>query len=116
MRKTFGEDREHKMSNLKLKPEITAPGGNIYSTIPGGKYSSLSGTSMASPHMAGAAAIMEQYVDNDLEGSNMTQRERTTLINSLMMSTASKVKDDDGNIVSPRKQEAGMVVVPRTMP
>lgn len=95
--------------DLKLKPEITAPGGNIYSTIPGGKYSSLSGTSMASPHMAGAAAIMEQYVDNDLEGSNMTQRERTTLINSLMMSTASKVKDDDGNIVSPRKQGAGMV-------
>ena len=48
--------------DLKLKPEITAPGGNIYSTIPGGKYSSLSGTSMASPHMAGAAAIMELYL------------------------------------------------------
>ncbi|HBA03946.1 MAG TPA: hypothetical protein DCW51_08345, partial [Clostridium sp.] len=42
--------------DLKLKPEITAPGGDIYSTLPGGVYGSMSGTSMATPHMAGASS------------------------------------------------------------
>ena len=40
--------------------EIAAPGVNIISTIPGGRYGSKSGTSMATPHVTGVAALVKQ--------------------------------------------------------
>ncbi|MFD8410389.1 S8 family serine peptidase [Streptomyces sp. NPDC059650] len=38
--------------------DVSAPGSNVYSTVPGGKYSTMSGTSMASPHVTGVAALI----------------------------------------------------------
>ncbi len=43
-----------------LKPDISAPGVGIFSSVPGGGYSAYNGTSMAAPHAAGAACILYQ--------------------------------------------------------
>ncbi|MFW5855822.1 MAG: S8 family serine peptidase, partial [Bacillota bacterium] len=45
--------------NTRIKPDISAPGDTIYSVKPGGGYQNMSGTSMSSPHLAGAAALIK---------------------------------------------------------
>ncbi len=41
-----------------IKPDISAPGANIRSSVPGGSYESWDGTSMATPHVTGVIALM----------------------------------------------------------
>ena len=83
-------------SDLSMKPEITAPGGNIYSVngaVAGGQaYEVMSGTSMAAPQVAGMAALVAQYIrENGLkEKTGVSVRH---LAQSLLMSTAEPVYD-----------------------
>ncbi|MBQ8381281.1 MAG: leucine-rich repeat protein [Clostridia bacterium] len=92
--------------DLKLKPEVTAHGGNIYSAIPGGEYEELSGTSMAAPNMCGIAVLIRQYVKEKYPEFSTT--EVRDLVNELCMSTATIALDKKGNPYSPRKQGAGI--------
>jgi len=67
--------------------DLAAPGVNIYSTYPGNGYATMSGTSMATPHTAGAAAL---YVATNGRATNAAgvAAIRQALINSAQPQTA----------------------------
>lgn len=97
-------------SDLRIKPEITAHGGEILSAVPGQGYERLSGTSMAAPNQAGAAALIRQYVIySGVFGNDLTGTEINSLVNRLMMSTADIVINKNGLPYAVRKQGAGLI-------
>ncbi len=57
----------------KNKVHVAAPGVKIYSTVKSGGYDSFSGTSMATPHVAGIAALM-MSVDSSLDYAEVKRR------------------------------------------
>ena len=98
--------------DLHLKPEIAAPGGNVFSAIPNGAYEQTSGTSMATPQMAGISAIVLQRVQSDPLFASMSARQQVDVVQNLIMGTARPLTDaaqTSGALYSPRKQGAGLV-------
>ncbi len=104
---------------LTLKPDLTAPGGNIWSTYPGNSYQSLSGTSMATPTATGAALLLHQYRDGLLDGASIACRKIITaddFITKLMMTSALPIiNSNNRNEYSPRAQGAGVVDLEQAM-
>ena len=95
---------------MALTPNITAYGGNVFSSLPGGGYGALSGTSMSSPYMAGVCACMKSYL-NTAPFGDLGNEDISRLIQQLLMSTAVPIRyaADDTLPYSPRLQGAGMV-------
>ena len=56
----FSSSQRFKRKQDPIVPDLVGPGVDVVSCVPGGKYMQMSGTSMATPHIAGLAALLMQ--------------------------------------------------------
>ena len=94
--------------SLQIKPEITAHGGNILSSVTGGSYDRLSGTSMACPNLAGVVILLRQYVVENFPEIANDNVAVNAMVNRLLMSTATIANNTNGLPYAVRKQGAGL--------
>ena len=98
--------------DLRLKPEIAAPGGAVMSASPGNYYGRMSGTAEASAQVAGIATLVRQRVATDPAFAGMSAAEKNAVVTNLLMGTAHPIVDAtkaDGAFYSPRRVGAGLV-------
>jgi minor extracellular serine protease Vpr len=95
------------MDTWMIKPDVSAPGVAIVSTVPTHNpanphgYASLQGTSMSAPHVAGAAAlILQAHPDWGVD-----------FVKASLMNTAENLYDADGNLYPHNSQGAGSIRV-----
>ena len=91
--------------DLKLKPEVTAVGGNVYSAAYNNGYAYMSGTSMAAPQCTGAHAVVLEYINKEIN-SSLNKSTKNSYARRLLHSTAVPFEN-----ASPRQQGAGVINV-----
>lgn len=92
---------------LQIKPEITGIGGSVYSAYTNGGYAYASGTSMASPYVAGILALVKQSIQANYP--SLTDEEIYNAVYQRVMSTADILTDLNGNYYPVRQQDAGLI-------
>ncbi|WP_454930540.1 S8 family serine peptidase, partial [Actinomyces sp.] len=98
--------------DLRLKPEIAAPGGSVTSSEPGNEYDDETGTAEASAQVAGVAALVRQRIATDPAFAAMSAADKNAVVTNLLMGTAHPIVDAtkaDGAFYSPRRVGAGLV-------
>jgi subtilisin family serine protease len=88
--------------SLRLKPDVMAPGVDVLSSLPEGSFGTLSGTSMAAPHVAGAAALLRE------RHPTWTPAQ----IKSALVLTGAPVRSSSGTEVSPLREGGGRIDLP----
>jgi minor extracellular serine protease Vpr len=91
--------------NYTLKPDVAAPGVNIYSSVVGGGYELYQGTSMAAPHVAGSAAVL--LANSRAHNLGWGPAE----VKAALMATA----HDATGVIDPLKDGAGIIDLSRAM-
>ena len=98
--------------DLRLKPEVAAPGGEVMSASPGNYYGRQSGTAQASAQVAGISALVRERIATDPAFAALSTAEKDALVGNFVMGTAHPITDatrNDGTYYSPRRVGAGMV-------
>jgi len=83
-------------SNFGAVVDIASPGVDIQSTFRDGGYAKLSGTSMASPHVAGIAALYVAQEGRDLNGDEIIDGDDVSLFRDLLIINGVSQNDLDG--------------------
>ncbi|MBR0485869.1 MAG: S8 family serine peptidase, partial [Oscillospiraceae bacterium] len=91
---------------LELRPDIMGIGGHVESANYSGGVTPLDGTSMASPYVAGCAAVLNEYLTK--KGIELEGTEKLRYMRNLLMTSAFPY-EEDGMFVTPRRQGAGMI-------
>ncbi len=90
----------------RVKPDVQAPGSDVYSTMPGNDYGYMSGTSMSNPAVAGAAAVVVEWYEDEYG-----EKPSPAMVKSLLINTANPLDGDTEGSIPNGDEGWGMVDV-----